>query len=62
MNQEIDYVARALYEAEDDAHVWDCAPEAIKDEFRLYAQAAIELFDRQKEMAAAATAAVSHAA
>lgn len=62
MNQEIEYVARALYEAENDAHVWDRASETIKDEFRLYAKAAIDMFDRQKEMTEGANPDVPYAA
>jgi hypothetical protein len=43
MEAEIEFVARALYAAEDDALIWDCEPEIIKDEFRAYARAALEL-------------------
>jgi hypothetical protein len=43
MEAEIEFVARALYNAEDDAQDWDREPEIIKDEFRLYARTALEL-------------------
>jgi hypothetical protein len=43
MEAEIEFVARALYNAEDDAQDWDSEPEIIKDEFRLYARTALEL-------------------
>ncbi|MGO4389433.1 hypothetical protein AB4Y85_18040 [Microvirga sp. 2YAF29] len=43
MNQQIEFVARALYEAEDDAMVWEAEPEILKEEFRHYARAALAL-------------------
>ncbi|QRM29018.1 hypothetical protein [Microvirga sp. VF16] len=43
MEAEIEFVARALYTAEDDAQVWDREPDIVKDQFRLYAQTALEL-------------------
>jgi hypothetical protein len=43
MNQQIEFVARALYEAEDDAMAWDVEPEILKEEFRHYARAALAL-------------------
>lgn len=43
MNQQIEFVARALYEAEDDAMAWEAEPEILKDEFRRYARAALAL-------------------
>lgn len=49
MNQEVEYVARALYEAEDDALIWEAEPEILKEEFRRYARAAIALLPRQKQ-------------
>ncbi len=43
MNQEIEFIARAFYSADDDAQVWDHEPEVIKDEFRRFAREAIAL-------------------
>ncbi|PVE22376.1 hypothetical protein DC522_21595 [Microvirga sp. KLBC 81] len=48
MNQEVEYVARALYEAEDDALIWEAEPEILKEEFRRYARAAIAMLPRQE--------------
>lgn len=43
MEAEIEFVARALYHAEDDTKIWDCERDIVKDEFRCYAQIALEL-------------------
>ena len=43
MEAEIEFVARALYTAEDDHQVWERERDSVKDEFRLYAQIALEL-------------------
>ncbi|MCG7393249.1 hypothetical protein MHY87_10060 [Microvirga sp. ACRRW] len=48
MDQEVEYVARALYEAEEDAFLWDAEPEILKEEFRIYARAAIALLPRDE--------------
>lgn len=47
MDQEVEFVARALYEAEDDAFFWEAEPEILKEEFRRYARAAIAMLPRQ---------------
>jgi len=49
MNQEVEYVARALYEAEDDALIWEFEPEILKEEFRRYARAAIAMLPEHSE-------------
>jgi arginine/lysine/ornithine decarboxylase len=49
MNQEVEYVARALYEAEDDAMVWEAEPEILKEEFRRYARAAIAMLPQRQD-------------
>lgn len=49
MDQEVEFVARALYEAEDDALLWEAEPEILKDEFRRYARAAIAMLPRPDE-------------
>lgn len=51
MDQEVEYVARALYEAEDDALLWDVEPEILKEEFRSYARAAIAMMSQQMSQA-----------
>lgn len=48
MECEIEAVARALYSAEDDAQVWDCEPEAIKQEFRELARIAVAMLAQQR--------------
>lgn len=47
MDQEVEFVARALYEAEDDAVLWEAEPEILKEEFRRYARAAIAMLPRE---------------
>jgi arginine/lysine/ornithine decarboxylase len=49
MDQEVEYVARALYEAEDDALLWEAEPEILKEEFRRYARAAIAMIGQQEQ-------------
>jgi len=49
MEAEIEFVARALYDAEDDAPAWDREPDIIKDEFRRYARVALELLDEHRK-------------
>ncbi|MFD2225276.1 hypothetical protein ACFSM9_16185, partial [Microvirga arabica] len=48
MDHEIEAVARALYSAEDDAQVWDCEPEVIKQEFREFARTALAMLAQQR--------------
>jgi hypothetical protein len=43
MNQKIENVARAFYDAEDCAQAWDREPEILKEEFRRFAREAIAL-------------------
>ena len=47
MNTEVEFVARAMYNAEDDAQVWDREPEILKEEFRRYAREAIALLEQE---------------
>ncbi|HZH10648.1 MAG TPA: hypothetical protein VEZ24_09790 [Microvirga sp.] len=49
MDQEVEFVARALYEAEDDAVLWEAEAEILKEEFRRYARAAIAMLPRRDE-------------
>jgi hypothetical protein len=42
-DERIEALASSFYAVEYNSHSWNCAPEIIKDEFRLYARSAIEL-------------------
>jgi hypothetical protein len=53
MNQQIEFIARALYEAEDDAMAWEAEPEILKDEFRHYARAAMALLAAEEKQSTA---------
>lgn len=48
MDQKIENVARAFYEAEDDAHAWEREPEILKEEFRRLAREAIALLEEDE--------------
>lgn len=45
MNIEIEYIARAFYDAHEDAQLWDHEPEIIKEEFRSFAREALRLLE-----------------
>jgi hypothetical protein len=64
MEYEIEAVARALYDAEDDAQIWEREPEILKAEFRRHARAALALLEqhRSEKLAERAAVKVSHAA
>ena len=64
MNQQIEFVARALYEAEDDAMAWEVEPEILKEEFRHYARSALALLaaEEKQSMAQAEVRKFPHAA
>ena len=47
MNTEVEFVARAMYDAEDDAQAWDSEPEILKEEFLRYAREAIALLEQE---------------
>jgi hypothetical protein len=49
MNEQIEYVARAFYDAECDAQVWDREPEILKEEFRQYAREALALLAQHQD-------------
>jgi hypothetical protein len=48
MNLEIEYVARAFYDAEDDGCCWDREPRIIQEEFRALAREALAILARQE--------------
>lgn len=67
MISQVEYVARAFYDAENDEQSWDNAPDTVKDEFRLYARDAIALHEqlqqkRPAEAVGTAPASLSEAA
>jgi hypothetical protein len=64
MEAEIEFVARALHAAEDDVQLWDQEPDTVKDEFRTYALAALEMLEehRRPEMFDAETCPFPYAA
>lgn len=46
-DDKIEALASSFYAVEYNSHSWNSAPEIIKDEFRLYARSAIELFSSE---------------
>ena len=48
MNLEIEYVARAFYDAEDDGCCWNREPRIIQEEFRALAREALAILARQE--------------
>ena len=46
MKTQIEFVARAFYDAEIDAGCWDDEPEILKEEFRRYACEALFLLNQ----------------
>jgi hypothetical protein len=49
-DDKIEALASSFYAVEYNSHSWNSAPEIIKDEFRLYARSAIELFSSQTQI------------
>lgn len=43
MTSEIEHVARAFYDAHEDAQSWDHEPEIIREEYRSFAREAVRL-------------------
>ena len=55
LRQQVEHVARAFYEEQEEAPDWDNEADIIKDEFREYARDAIALLEQHKaQMLAAA--------
>lgn len=48
MNSEIESVARAMHSAEEDTQLWECEPDSVKEEFRSYARAALEMLAQHR--------------
>ena len=48
-DDKVEALASSFYAVEYNSHSWNSAPELIKDEFRLYARSAIELFSEQTD-------------
>ena len=53
MISQVEHVARAFYDAEDDGNSWDGEPEILKQEFRLYARDAIAQYHQLQQQQAA---------
>lgn len=49
MDHQVEAVARAFYEAEDDGKAWECEPDILKEEFRRLARCAIALLPEQED-------------
>jgi hypothetical protein len=52
--QQVEDVARAFYDAQEEAPDWDSEPEFLKEEFRQYARDAIALLEQHGEQLLAA--------
>ena len=53
MDCEIESVARALHSAEEDTQLWEREPDIVKEEFRFYARAALEMLVQHRRKQAA---------
>ncbi len=49
LQQQVEHVARAFYDAQEEAPNWNNEPEFLKDEFREYARDAIALVEQHRE-------------
>jgi hypothetical protein len=47
--QQVEHVARAFYNAQEEAPDWDSEPEFLKEKFRRYARDAIALLEQHRE-------------
>jgi hypothetical protein len=55
LRQQVEYLARAFYDVQEEAPDWDSEPEFLKEEFRQYARDAIALLEQHgKQVLAAA--------
>ncbi|WP_230532811.1 hypothetical protein [Microvirga roseola] len=50
MNDQIEFVARAFYDAEGEGQCWASEPEILKEEFRRFAREAIELLGDDSDL------------
>ena len=48
LRQQVEHIARAFYDAQEEAPDWDSEPDFIKDEFRECARDAIALLEQHK--------------
>ena len=62
MDSEIESVARALHSAEEDFQLWEREPEIVKEEFRSYARAALEMLAQHRRQQAAEAISFPYAA
>jgi mRNA deadenylase 3'-5' endonuclease subunit Ccr4 len=49
LRQQVEYVARAFYDVQEEAPDWDNEPEFLKEEFREYARDALALLEQRRE-------------
>jgi hypothetical protein len=49
LHQQVEHVARAFYDAQEETPDWDNEPEFLKHEFREYARDAIALLEQHRE-------------
>ena len=47
--QQVERVARAFYQAQEEVPDWESEPEFLKEEFRDYARVAIALLEQRRE-------------
>ena len=52
MDSEIESVARALHSAEEDCRLWEREPDIVKEEFRSYARAALQMLAQHRRQQA----------
>ncbi len=49
LRQQVEYVARAFYDAQAETPEWESEPELLKEEFRQYACDALALLEQRRE-------------
>ena len=49
LRQQVEHIARAFYDAQEEAPDWDNEPEFLKEEFREYARDAIAPLEQHRE-------------
>ena len=49
LQQQVEHVARAFYDAQEETSDWDNEPEFLKDQFREYARDAIALVEQHRK-------------
>ncbi|WP_153885370.1 hypothetical protein [Microvirga tunisiensis] len=49
LRQQVEHVARAFYDAQEEAPDWESEPEFLKEEFREYARDALALLAQRRD-------------